>query len=270
MKKYTIENIQKSLENLTKKWWFFLLLFIISFIPTYASKGVDPQKTLEVMKEVFSNPLILSIPILMPISKLITIFMIIAIILFKNKITRAFNIFVVIITIGVAIFQHSAFTETYGFVVISGNLTIILVVALFWIWEIIVKKNDLTPQKQPLWKWWLVPLAILAFWYPVDMNTITPDFSILYIFTNESVLTYCMFTPVVLAILTIYHPYVNIAVFRVTSYVGLIFGIINIVTWFIINPMFWWMGILHIPLFLISLYAFIISFLNKLKSTTQN
>ena len=35
--------------------------------------------------------------------------------------------------------------------------------------------------------------------------------------------------------------------------VGLFFGIMNMLTWFVFNPNSWWMGVLHLPLVIISL-----------------
>jgi hypothetical protein len=257
-----MEKIQNKLERITRKWWFFLLLLILFFIPAYASKGVDPGETQNLIKEVLSNPLIYTFPLLKPIAKIIPILLVIAIIIFRTKITRIFNIYVAVLSVALALFQTTAITGTYGFVILSGNLALTLVVALFWIWEAIANKNDFTPRKQKLWKWWVVPFAFFAFWFPVDVNAITPNFSPLYIFTNESGLTYCMMTPVILAILTLFHPNINKATFRVTSFVGIIFGAINFFTWFILNATMWWMGVLHLPLLSISIYAFIISMRN--------
>lgn len=46
---------------------------------------------------------------------------------------------------------------------------------------------------------------------------------------------------------------------RVTSYIGIMFGATNEVEWFVLHPSMWWMGIMHIPLITISLYAFAIT-----------
>jgi hypothetical protein len=42
------------------------------------------------------------------------------------------------------------------------------------------------------------------------------------------------------------------------SFVGVYFGIINVVIWFVVYPSGWWMGVLHIPLLTISIYAFVL------------
>jgi len=247
------------LEKITRKWWFFLLLLIIFFIPAYTSKGSGAGESQNIIKEVLSNPLIFTFPVLKPVAKIILILFGIAIIIFKARITRLFNIYVAILSVAIALFQTTANTDSYGFTILSGNMAVTLIVALFWIWEAIANKNDFTPLKQKWWKWWVVPVAFFAFWYPVNMNTLTPDFSPLYIFTNESGLTYCMITPVVLAILTFFHPDINKATFRVASFVGIIFAVINLISWFVLNTSMWWMGVLHLPLLSISIYAFTLS-----------
>jgi hypothetical protein len=73
-------------------------------------------------------------------------------------------------------------------------------------------------------------------------------------------LTYCMMTQIVLAILTVFCSRTNLVTMRISSYVGIMFGVVNVVEWFIINPYMWWMGIMHIPLITISIYAFAYTF----------
>jgi hypothetical protein len=76
--------------------------------------------------------------------------------------------------------------------------------------------------------------------------------------TNEAGLTYCMMTPVILAVLTLYHPRVNPAVMRVSAFVGILFGLVNMIVWFFVFPSGWWMGVLHVPLITIAAYGFIL------------
>jgi len=88
-----------------------------------------------------------------------------------------------------------------------------------------------------------------------------PSFSPVRLLINESGLTYCMMTPVILAVLTLYHPTVNLAVLRVSSFVGMMVGAVNMFVWFVVIPSAWWMGVLHIPLVVISVYAFVLAHL---------
>lgn len=48
--------------------------------------------------------------------------------------------------------------------------------------------------------------------------------------------------------------------FVATGFVGVMLGLGNLVLEFIIYPNWWWIGILHIPLFVISLYCLALAF----------
>ena len=106
---------------------------------------------------------------------------------------------------------------------------------------------------------WVEPLAILTFWGPASRGG--PDFNAVHLLTNSTGLAFFMMTPVYVGLLSLYWPKVNMVVLRVTSLVGLIIGLYNIPYQFIVSPTkFYWGGILHIPLILISLYGLIILF----------
>ena len=270
MNEKNIEKIQKKLELITRKWWFFLIFILIQFIiPPYTSKGVDWSEIGLITGEILSNAIVYSLTAIFPIFKIVPIILIISIIIFRNKVSRIFSIYGAVTFVLFAFLQSIAKTETYGFGILTLNLVMFLIVAIFWFWEAISQKNDFTPQKQPLWKYWGIPFAIFAFWYPVNPNTLMPDFYLISLFTNMAGLAFCLMTPAYLVILTLHHPSVNIATLRVTSLVGLIIGIYNMWVNFFISPgELWWNGVLHIPLLSISLYAFILSLLKfSLKET---
>lgn len=45
----------------------------------------------------------------------------------------------------------------------------------------------------------------------------------------------------------------------IISFIGFIFGMMNILTWFVFQNQNWWMGILHLPLVILSFYALLLS-----------
>lgn len=252
------ESIQMRLEALTRKWWLYLLLFLLFFLPSFAERGVDPRESVDLIGKVLSNPLIYAYPLLMPLAKAIPVVLIGGLLIFGNRLRRAFNLYVALLYLALAIFQTTAVTEQYGLAVITGNLALVLLVAFAWIWETLVEKNDFSPRSRPLWQWWVVPVAALALLAPVDASTMTADFDPLRMLSNEAGLTCCMMTPVVLAVLTLYYPTVNAVVLRVSSFMGMLLGTVNMVVWFLIEPWGWWMGIMHIPLLVISAYGFVL------------
>jgi hypothetical protein len=106
-------------------------------------------------------------------------------------------------------------------------------------------------------------MAVLAFWAPMSMPYSPmnhPDFNPIYLFINGAGLAYCMMTPVFLAILTLYHPRINTATLRVTSLEGILIGLINVyMNFFTDFNLYWWNGILHVPLVTISVYGLALS-----------
>lgn len=211
--------------------------------------------------QALSNPLIYSIPILFPIAKAIPVLLIVGLIILGNRTRRAFNIYTALLFLAVAISQNSGQTETYGLVITFGNLIMVLFIALVWILEIFAERNDFEPRRIPLWRWWVVPIATFVLLAPVDSSTLSPDFNPVRLLTSESGLTNCMMIPVILAILTLYYPTVNLSVLRIMSFIGIYFGIMNVVTWFFILSYGWWMGVLHVPLVTLSIYAFVLGHL---------
>jgi hypothetical protein len=247
------------LKTLTQRWWFFAVLLVLFFLPAYSAEPFDQRQSPMVIQQVLKDPLIYRYPFLMPLTKAITALLVMAVFIFGNRVRRVFNIYMTVIYLGLALFQTSAFTEDYGFVVISGNLVLVFLLALGWGLETLVERNDFSKRRIPFWKWWVAPLALLAFLAPVSSNTLAPDFNLLGMLSNPACLTYCMLTPLVIAIMTLFHPTVDLPLLRLMSFVGIIFGLVNIITWFVISPEGWWMGILHLPLLLISIYGFVLS-----------
>jgi hypothetical protein len=250
--------IQDILDTLTRKWWLYLILLLLFFIPTYASTSYDPRQSVDLIGQVLSAPLIYTLPVLMPVAKIVPLVVIVGVLVFGNRMRRAFNVYVALLYFALAFLQTAAVTDKYGLVVITGNLTVVLIVALLWAWEAVVERNDFGTGTPAMWRWWVAPLAVVALLAPVDATTMSPDFSPARLIANEAGLTFCMMTPVVLAVMTLFHPTVNIAVLRVSSFVGMLLGAVNMILWFGLESWGWWMGVLHIPLVVISVYAFVL------------
>jgi hypothetical protein len=251
---------QNKLEQITQKWWFFGLFILIQFtIPPYASKGYNfPQDSGKVILHTLSHAIVHQHSELYAIFKIIPIILLVGLIVFRNKLARLFAIYVSIAYALFAIGQSIAITEKYGVSICTINVVMFLIVAGFWAWEAVVLQNDYTLRKVPIWRYWVVPLAVLAFWAPSGRGR--PDFNPVYLFTNGAGLAFCMMTPVYVALLTLCWPRINTPTLRVTSLVGFIISLYNLYANFGINPARrWWNGVLHIPLLVISLYGLILS-----------
>lgn len=255
MERASFERIQSKMERVTRKWWFLALFILIATAaPPIVTKGFEPSKTGEIIGYLLSNALIEHISPLYPLFKVIPLLLVLALILYGNRVGKVFSVYAGISYLLFAVFQSISITEKYGFGLVTSNFILMIVVAGFWLWEAFVGKNNFSPRRLPFARYWVIPLAVLAFWYPINLESMQPDFNPVYFFTNSAGLAFCCMTPVYLAILILYFPQVNIATLRVTSLLGTIIGFWNLVINFGLNPeLLWWNGVLHLPL---DLYPF--------------
>jgi hypothetical protein len=77
-----------------------------------------------------------------------------------------------------------------------------------------------------------------------------------YMGLNYYGLAFCFTTPVFVFLLILFYPKVDAFAYRVTAFNGLLYGLFNVTHFF--NPQLRWMGILHLPLLVISLCALIL------------
>lgn len=252
---------QNRLERITHKWWFFVLFVLLIFVaPPYASKGYNfPEEWGTVALKALGNSILWSLFPWNPLFKATLIILVVLVIIIPKKVMRTFNIYVAAMYALNAVGSIGV-TKKYGVVICTINLLFFAVIAVLWAWEAYLLRNDFTQTKQPIWKYWVVPLALLAFWYPINLKTGRPDFNPAYLITSPGALAFCLVTPVYLGLLTLYFPKVNIAVLRVTSLVGVFIGLANVILDFVLKPSTgWWNGVLHLPLLAISLYGLILS-----------
>ncbi len=258
-----LEKIQEKLELITRKWWFLVLFILIgTMTPPIATKGFDFSKIGMIIPHILQRALITTLPVFVyTIFKILPVILIVLLIFLKNRIGRIFSFYGGITYLLFTFLQSIAITDKYGLGIVTGNFILMLIIAFLWFWEVIVYKNDFSSQETPIIRYWVVPLAFLAFLYPVNLKTMKPDFSFIQFFTNPAGLAFCTMTPVYLGILTLYYPKVNFVTLRTTSLLGIIIGFWNIIVNFIIKPeILWWNGVLHLPLVFISIYALILSF----------
>ena len=68
-----------------------------------------------------------------------------------------------------------------------------------------------------------------------------------------------MITPVIIGICILFNKKIYKPTLYIISFVGFIFGLLNMMTWFGFNIQNWCMGVLHLPLLILSIYGLIIS-----------
>ena len=180
--------------------------------------------------------------------------------LFRNRARKILSLYAAVNYGFFAIFQNISITEQHSFAICSSNLLLFLLISAFWLWEMIVQKNDFTPRKPTLQQFWVLIPAAISFWEPIHPVTLMPDFSLTYLLTSGAGLSFCMMTPVYIAIITIFYPTVNLPLLRVTSIIGAIIGLGNVAIALIQLSNYWWVGIMHIPLIITSIYGLILSY----------
>jgi len=163
------ENVQRRLESITLKWWFFLLLILVNiFLPPYVSRGFEWSEIGIITGTILSNALVYTYTALYPIFKIVPILLVASIIFLRNRVTRLFSLYAAITYVLFAFLQSIAVTEEYGLGIITVNVVMFGTVAAFGLWEALAQRNDFAPQKRSAWKYSMIPLAVLAFWYPLN------------------------------------------------------------------------------------------------------
>jgi hypothetical protein len=247
------------IDRLVRHWWFFGLIVLLFFFPAYTTLQFNPAETPQLVIEVLSHALAFTLPILFPIFKLIPLALIAGLVARPARTSRWFYAWAGANLLVVAVFQNMANTQSYGFAVLVGNLIVYGFAGLIWLRAALGPNGNRLHQalSLPWWRYWVVLPALLAYWYPVSTSGAVPipDFAPLGLVANEAGLTFCMMMPVYLAVLTLAYPEVDPAVLRISAFIGLFTGALNVVEFLLIPIYGPWMALLHMPLLLISLYA---------------
>ena len=247
--------------RLTERKWFypvvFFLFFLVSVLPPYAEKGFEPQNTQDVIINLL---MVATAPYQAwaPIFHIGTLLLIIFIAAYPEKPGRVLSVYMGGNYLIIAFAQSLGVTEKYGFVVHTAGLVAFFILGLTWLWAAF--KGGMEPSFRKL-RWFhylLMPLALLAFWspYAIKGTAIVPDFDPLLLLTSPDYgLTFCLTTPVFLYLLIVFYPKVNRFAYRITAFNGLLYGLFNLTHWF--SPDTRWMGVLHVPLLGLSIFALI-------------
>jgi hypothetical protein len=202
---------------------------------------------------------------LAPLFHVATIVFVILLWRFNKKVSKYFYAYLAASYVFMALAQNITFTEEFGLVVIFSNLLQILLVGILWAQAVFAAQNDLSPAKLERWRFWALPLAVLAFWAP--MNEIgEPDLSPMLLLTSAYGLAFCFTTPVIVFILTLHHPNVYKPAYRFLCMVGAYLGVLNMGGPLMIPGYPLWVAFLHIPLLSVSVYGLV---LERIKVTKQ-
>lgn len=252
--------VWKLMKTVARQWWFLPLILLPQFIPPYTSNGYKLREWGTVNAYILTHPVKGYFTDLNPFFQIITLFLLVAVLFAGKRVARLFSAYVALSYTLIAFLQSFSISDKYGFAVCTANVITFLILASLWLWESIFPKNEFGLSKIPAWKYWTMLLALFAFWCPVNPLTLTPDFNPIYIFTSGTSLSFCLVTPLYLAILVIYFPQVNKSIFIATGLIGVMLSLGNFVLEFVIIPSYWWIGVLHIPLLILSSCSVVLSF----------
>lgn len=225
------------------------------FIPVLTETGYEPQNTIHVIAEVLMHPYINNLGIFLPLAKAVLTAVVLSP-FFMNRRAAGRLVFsyysALLLVIG--LFQNMADTH-YGFTFIIGNLMVQYTIMAFCIWDCIKGISQFDKHTLDCQKLWVVQFMLLALLMPYAFKNgaVTP--AIHTVFKNEAGVTYCMIIPVIVGMLILFHRSVYKPTMHIVSFLGFGFGILNMMTWFGFRPMDWWMGVLHLPLLIISWYG---------------
>jgi len=152
----------------------FIALFLCMFLPTYTSVPFRQEDVMLVYRDVFMQTSVAYLW-LSPVLHVATVILIIALYRYGSKLGRVADAYFGLLFVFHAFANHITVTEDYGLAVMTGNIVQITIVGLFWIWDIFNTRNTYIFPKIPLWRYWVVPFAALAFWSPMNPD-LSPNF----------------------------------------------------------------------------------------------
>ena len=233
----------------------YLFFVVIAFLPLYSQ---EPYANQEIQDVVINLLMVASEPYthLAPLFHAATLLIVFLIVLLGERMGRILAAYMGLNYLVLAFIPTMGTTQQYGFVIHTGALLASLILGITWV--VVAIRGDLQPsfKRVPPLRYLFLPLALLAFWSPVSAE-LQPDFAPVLLLTSPDYgLYFCMTTPVFLFLLILFYPKVNPFAYKITAFNGLIYGLVNLMHFF--YPARRWMGVLHLPLLLISAYALLL------------
>ena len=249
-----------------KKWVPNLILYLgivlCAFLPLFTAVPTLPWDRPSVVLEVILTSAVLytlEVRIVLHIGMLLLLGVLLR---YGQRIGRIIAVFFGGLFLFHAFTQNIAVTPTYGLAILTGNLVIIAIAGVFWLWEAVRPRTEFSFRRLPLWRYWVIPFVVLAYWFPVGPGLL-PYFHPLLLLTSDFGVMFCPTAPLVIALLTLFYPRVDQRLLRVTSLVGFLIGCFNILSAFVMPGYTLWMLFLHTPLIFISFYGLVLPWLVK-------
>lgn len=244
--------------NFLTTWKFFLLLVLLQFVlMPVATKNFRFEAAGDLISYTLGRAFIMDMYPYAVYFQLLMILALTGVIVWKGKFSRCFAAVVGCFYLLYAVIQNMAVTEQYGFSMVTVNVVMMCLVAFVWLRAAWKGSVVFTFDNISLKTVWTIPVALFCLWWPMDMKTVMPDFSLHYLWDSGSVLGFCPMTPVFLTLLVLSKGGADRLVLRVTAMVGVIIGLYNMGN-FATDTGFY-LGLYHLPLLGMSVYALLSS-----------
>ena len=234
---------------ISRRWWFFVGVALIFFVPPLAQHGFTLETWSRVISSTLANAWPKHLTPIQPYLHAFVVLLLIAVFLKPLRFMRTFNGYVAVSYLAFAILQNTAHTPRFGYALVSSNFLWFCLVGTAWACEALCPAADYSTPHLRCWHAWAIPLAFLAFWFPLEPWAFHPK----YLLWSYAPIAFCLMTPVYLCVHTAFHPYASPLVLRVTGWVGTLIGCINM--FFAFNRGNVYGGVMHIPLLLTSMLA---------------
>jgi hypothetical protein len=241
-----------------RPWIWIALLFgflLLSFLPLIAEKPFPPQETSNVILSLLQTA-DLPYVALAPVFHIVTLLLIGLILRQPGRWGRLLAAWFGLDYLVLIVTGAQGRTEAYGYVVMTGALILYALLGILWLASALRGTLSAALRRPTPLEWVLLLFALLAFWgpYAAAGAAVRPDFNPLRLITSPDFgMTFCFTTPVFLMLAVLCRPGIPGWTLRITALNGILYGLFNLTHWF--YPERWWMGFLHLPLLLISLYA---------------
>ncbi len=252
------------LESLSRRAWFYLLIGLgPACIPPLTSSGLGYVRHLNEFIAHVSETMLASktrYDPYLPALHVGFVLLVILLVVLRDRMARLFSLVAGIHFLFMLWVQAIAWTPRYGLVILPEPALWYLITALVWFWEAGRPQTRYTFRAVKPTTLWLIPLAVLAFWDPEQAGNYDPRLFL----TSYSPTAFCMMVPIYLTVLRFQYPDVNLPLFRITAFMGIVLGVVSLgITFFqpITESPHWLL--IHSPLLAISIHCFLLGIKQK-------
>jgi hypothetical protein len=250
---------QNRFESLTAKWWFLSLMATAQLLPPYSSKGRPFDGGWSAAAALALHNPIFSPVGYYPLFKLIPLLVLILLFSLPRIGNRLLAVYAALNCVGIVAHQTIGITEAYGIVINTVGVLMFGLIAAVWAWDAVAGRTFINLAGKPWPRYWPIAAGLLALWYPLDSQTLLPNFHWRQNIANGAGLAFCTTIPFYLGLLTFSWPNVNSVTLRITSLIGLMVAVYTFIDFASAPGEMWWNGVLHLPLLSVCGYGVCLS-----------